>query len=131
MNIEGGCHCGAITFTAEVNPEQVLLCNCTDCQQMSGAPMRAVVVAPVDTFTINGKPKHYVKTAESGSKRNQAFCPECGTHLYASSDNAPAVMIRVGCVKQRAQLAPKKQLWVRSALPWLHDLQNIPGAEKQ
>ena len=31
---------------------------------------------------LAGKPKEYVKTAESGGKRAQGFCPDCGTAIY-------------------------------------------------
>ena len=33
MKIDGGCHCGAITYEAEVDPEKTSICHCTDCQQ--------------------------------------------------------------------------------------------------
>ena len=45
MKIDGGCHCGAIRFEAEVNPRRTIICHCTDCQTISGAPYRVNVVA--------------------------------------------------------------------------------------
>ena len=39
--------------------------------------------------------------------------------------------LRVGNVVQRAQLAPKRQMWCRSALPWASDLGGLPGAERE
>jgi hypothetical protein len=38
MKIDGRCHCGYVTFEAEADPETTTICNCTDCQTMSGAP---------------------------------------------------------------------------------------------
>ena len=43
MKVEGGCHCGAIAFEAEINPDNVSICHCGDCQTLSGAPFRASV----------------------------------------------------------------------------------------
>lgn len=132
MRIEGSCHCGRISFTAEVDPAQVAVCHCTDCQVISGAPMRAVIPAPVAGFELRGEPKRYIKVAESGNRRVQAFCPDCGTALYASApEGATHVMIRVGCVKQRAELVPGRQLWQRSSMPWLSRLADIPGVLDQ
>jgi len=37
MKIDGRCHCGYVSFEAEADPETTTLCNCTDCQTMSGA----------------------------------------------------------------------------------------------
>ena len=40
MKIDGGCHCGYITYTAEIDPETSGLCHCTDCQTLSGSAFR-------------------------------------------------------------------------------------------
>jgi hypothetical protein len=132
MQINGSCHCGAVSFTALIDPSRVMLCHCTDCQVLSGAPFRAVVAAPIETFTQSGSVKAYVKTAESGNRRAQVFCPECGTPLYATApENPTSVVIRLGCVEQRAQLAPAVQIWQHSALPWLSELASVAGSAKQ
>ena len=137
MKIEGGCHCGAISFEADVDPDRVALCHCTDCQQISGAPYRASVPALAEKLTLRGTPKHYVKTAESGNKRLHGFCGECGSAIYATtpdattsdattSDDSRVFNLRVGAIKQRAALVPKIQGWCRSAMPWINDLASIP-----
>jgi len=133
MHIEGGCHCGFIQYEAEVNPETVGICHCTDCQTLSGTAFRTVVPAPKEGFKLlAGQPKVYVKTAESGNKRAQAFCPECGSPIYATSATDPQVYgIRVGTAKQRAQLVPKRAVWCRSAVGWLGELGSVRKIEKQ
>jgi hypothetical protein len=34
MKIDGRCHCGYIAYEAEIDPENVLVCHCTDCQTL-------------------------------------------------------------------------------------------------
>jgi len=85
MQINGACHCGKISFTAEIDPSRVMLCHCNDCQVLSGSPFRAVVAASIGTFQLQGEPKAYIKVAESGNRRAQMFCPDCGTPLYAAA----------------------------------------------
>jgi hypothetical protein len=132
MHIDGACHCGAISFTAEVDPTRVMVCHCTDCQVMSGSAFRAVIAVPVDNFELHGEPKRYVKVAESGNRRAQAFCPKCGTPLFATAtENATWVSVRLGCVRQRAQLRPAAQIWQHSAMPWLSELASVPGSSEQ
>jgi hypothetical protein len=132
MKIDGACHCGEITFTAEIDPSRVMLCNCTDCQIQSGAPFRMVVLAPMEGFELHGQPRSYVKVAESGNRRAQMFCPTCATPLFASApENPTSVSIRLGCVKQRGELMPAAQIWKRSALPWLADIHSIPASLQQ
>jgi len=133
MKIDGSCHCGNITFVAEIDSEKVRVCHCTDCQNSTGSAYRVNVPAAKDKFELRGgKPKLYVKTAESGNKRVQAFCPECGTPLYSAAPVDPQFfMLRVGTVRQRAQLEPKSQQWCRSALGWAMDLNGVPRHAKQ
>ena len=132
MNIDGSCHCGHITYKAVVDPEKVKICHCTDCQTLSGTAFRTLV--PAETFTLlSGEPKIYVKTGDSGAKRQQSFCPECGSPIYSASaeDSDKIYTIRLGTVRQRDQLPPKLQYWFRSALSWLAKLDAIPKSEKQ
>ena len=80
MKIDGRCHCGYITYEAEIDPDKTLICHCTDCQTLSGSAFRVVAYTREDAFTLlSGELKAYVKTSESGNKRPQSFCPECGT----------------------------------------------------
>lgn len=128
MQIDGSCHCGAVSFSALVDPGRVMVCHCTDCQVLSGAPFRAVVVAPAETLKVQGVTKRYIKVAQSGNRRAQVFCPECATPLWATApENATSVVIRLGCVAQKAQLRPAVQIWQHSAVPWLADLCTVPG----
>jgi hypothetical protein len=134
MKINGACHCGAITYEAEVDPEMSRICHCSDCQTMSGAPYRAIVVAKEEDFHIlTGEPKLYVKTAESGNKRAQGFCGDCGTALFATSvGEGPKIYgLRLGAINQRDQIRPTGQIWTASAQPWVYHLADIPGVEKQ
>jgi hypothetical protein len=134
MKIDGACHCGAITYEAEIDPAGVRLCHCADCQTLSGSAFRVVVSAADGSFTLlSGQPKIYIKTAESGAQRAQAFCPDCGTAIYATSggDGPKKYGLRVGTIRQRAELRPARQYWCRSALDWAMDLRAIPRSEQQ
>jgi hypothetical protein len=134
VKVDGSCHCGQIRYEAKVDPDKVVICHCTDCQTLSGSAFRTVVPTNEDSFKLlSGEPKVYVKTGESGNKRVQTFCPECGTPIYSSAvgDHPKVVGLRVGTIRQRDQPIPGDQLWFRSAQPWLQDLQTIRKREKQ
>lgn len=133
MKIEGRCHCGQITYEAVVDADKVTICHCTDCQMLTGSAFRANVQAPAETFVLRGgQPKIYIKTAESGTKRAHAFCPNCGTPIYSSAiTDPPTYSLRVGGIKQRAELRPMRQIWCRSALPWSMDLRGVEHLSRQ
>lgn len=134
MKVDGGCHCGQIKFRAEIDPEQVEICHCTDCQSLSGSAYRTVASADANSLELlSGKPKLYAKLAEDGSQRLQAFCPECGSPLYSAPPEGEKGYfgIRVGALNQRDQLVPKTQYWARSAQPWTQDLTGMPKIETE
>ena len=134
MQIDGSCHCGAIRYRADIDETKVRICHCGDCQTLSGGPFRVMVSTPEDNFTLlTGTPKIYLKTADSGNVRQQAFCGDCGTPLYATShDGGPRqIGLRVGAIKQRDQLIPNRQFWRRSAQGWLDGIATIPSVETQ
>ena len=130
MKIDGSCHCGKISYEAEIDPESVVICHCTDCQTLSGSAFRTVAPSEEGSFRLlAGQIKVYIKTAESGAKREQAFCPECGTPIYATSvgDGPKIHGIRAGTIRQRDNLAPVKQFWTRSAQHWLPEIMSTAG----
>ena len=133
MHVSGGCHCGKINFEAEIDPQAVAICHCTDCQTLSGTAFRTVVSTKKnDLKLLTGEPNVYIKTAESGNKRAQAFCPDCGTPLWATSPTDPQVYgLRVGAIRQRNELKPRRQVWARSAQGWLSELGSMTRLEKQ
>lgn len=132
MRVDGQCHCGKIAYEAEVDPARSAICNCTDCQTFSGSPWRASAPATSERFRlIRGTPKTYVKTADSGAKRVQAFCGDCGSAIYSTTVENPTIFnLRLGALKQRAELPPKRQIWMDSALPWARDITGVPGVPR-
>jgi hypothetical protein len=134
MKVDGGCHCGNIRYEAEVDPATVVICHCTDCQTLSGSAFRTVVPTKEGSFRLlSGVPKVYVKTGESGNRREQTFCPNCGTPIYSGpiGDGATVVSLRVGTIRQRDQVVPTDQYWFRSAQAWLSALPTIKRRETQ
>ena len=53
MKIDGNCHCGEIAFSAEIDPDQVSICHCSDCQVLTGTAFRTTV--PVARRVVIGR----------------------------------------------------------------------------
>ena len=133
MHIEGSCHCGAVGYEGRNRSGQgrhLSLHGLSD-------QFRRALSAPTCrwlsiTFHLRGEPKTYVKTAASGNRLVLAFCGGCGSALYSAKLDNPVVFnLRLGAVKQRAQLTPKAQFWCNSAMPWVMDISRIPQSPDQ
>ena len=133
MKIDGACLCGAIRYSAEIDPDKVIVCHCTDCQIGSGGAFRwGTVIARAQFVLEAGAPKFYRKIAESGRARSLAFCGDCGTSLYGTqADDPQSYSLRLSTARQAAQLKPMAQIWDRSRVAWLGEVDQLPRFETQ
>ncbi len=133
MKVDGRCHCGRISYEATIDPAEVSICHCSDCQMLTGSAWRVSVFAAPDAFSLlSGEPRRYVKIADNGVRRIQAFCPDCGSPVYSSDLVHPSrYWLRVGCLSQRAELPPMQQIWCRSALPWSSNIEGVEAMDRQ
>jgi hypothetical protein len=135
MRIDGACHCGFITIEGEADPEKTQICHCTDCQTGTGSAFRVSISVPGASFKMTGQPVLYLKTtADSGRPRVQAFCPKCGSPIYSTTPGdgvQPSYTVRVGILRQRDQLVPRRQQWFGSARAWVTELGSVAKFEKQ
>lgn len=130
MDVNGQCHCGQVRFEATIDPERVTICHCTDCQVLTGSPFRVTVPAPRSSIRVTGETKVYVKIGGSGARRLLHFCPECGTPLFSHGEAEGGDWgIRWGSIRQHGDLPPTQQIWCRSAVPWLGEIDAVPGRQ--
>jgi hypothetical protein len=55
MKVTGHCHCGHITYEAEVDPATVRVCHCIDCQKLTGTAFRAAIASLPGTFVLKSR----------------------------------------------------------------------------
>ena len=129
MKITGSCLCRAINYEADVDPEMVAICHCTDCQINSGTAYGVVISIIDQNFClVKGQLSFFQKIADNGAKRDLAFCSACGTRIFSKpGDGSKGLFaLRLGTVDQRENFIPKHQIFSKSALSWVSDLTSIP-----
>ena len=118
MKVDGRCLCGYLSYEAEVDENLVEICNCTDCQALSGSAFRVNVPVIDGMFRfLSGDPKTY--------------CPACGTSVYSRPEDGKDGFfgLRVGSLRQRADLIPRAQCWRSSAQAWIDHIADLPAFE--
>ena len=134
MKIDGSCHCGNITYEADVNTDEIYICHCADCQSISGSPFRWAVTISEENFNLlSGQPKIYVKKSDSGNTSHQLFCPDCASPIYSTSvvEGPKYFNLRLGTARQRSELIPKIELWCRSAQQWARNQEGTKQIDTQ
>ena len=133
MKIDGRCHCGSISYEADIDPDRVSICHCTDCQSLTGSPFRVTIMTSRGNLRLTGRePRTYVKTGDNGRRRIQQFCPDCGSPMFTTGEGTDAQIwgIRWGSVRQRIALVPRRQIWCGSAVAWIDAIGELPGVDR-
>jgi len=86
MQVEGGCHCGAVRFTAEVPPAVELLdCNCSICS-LTG--FEHLIVPHGDFRLLSGAEALTVYRFGTGAAEH-LFCRICGVKSFYQPRSHP------------------------------------------
>ena len=128
-NMNGGCLCGDVRYSAAGEPRVISTCHCTDCQKQSGSAFVEVVAVPGEAFKLQGKLKTFSIAGDSGRKKHSKFCPRCGTALVVEAEGFPGMaLIMGGTLDDPSCLKPTMALFCDSAQPWLaidHEMTNF------
>jgi hypothetical protein len=114
----GHCLCGAVRFRLSAEPLAARVCWCRDCQHLSANGMVNILVSTA-AIEISGQLSEFVRTAASGNKIRQRFCPSCGSPMFANSSTRPEVTaVRVGSLDDPSSVRPTMNIWSSSAPAW-------------
>lgn len=118
--ITGGCLCGKVRYSADVEPVFTGVCHCRNCQKESGGAFAIVVGVPQPALTVQGQVKTYADRGDSGKAMYRHFCPECGSTLMDEAEAMPGVtMIQAGTLDDASWVKPAMQIYCDSAQPWV------------
>ena len=118
--IVGGCLCGKVRYSADVEPVFTGLCHCHNCQKESGSAFAIVVGIPKSAVSLLGELKTYADKGDSGKPMYRRFCPECGSTIMDEAEALPGIlMIQVGTLDDASWVRPTTQIYCDSAQPWL------------
>ena len=94
---EGGCHCGAVRYSVEIDPmAQALACNCSICGR-TGAYLQ--FVSP-DKFTLEQGADNLTDYQFNKQVIHHLFCKTCGVRSFArgKGPKGDMVAINVRCI---------------------------------
>ncbi len=98
MKFRGSCHCGKVAYEVDGTLDSAMACNCSMCQR-KGSLLWFVPRTQFQLLTPDESAATYLFNKHAIKHR---FCPACGIHPYAESQNArgePTVAINVRCLE--------------------------------
>ena len=116
MMLTGGCQCGAIRFTAEVERADGYWCHCRMCQRASGNVAAAFVNAPKADVSWEGERAFFM----SSPFGRRGFCGTCGTPVSFDYPDSAKMDLTVGALDDPALAPLTSHFGVESRVPgWI------------
>ena len=146
MDITGGCACGRVRYSANIENHDAYLCHCRMCQRASGNVSLAMKTLPQSDVTWEREPEYY----QSSAIARRGFCSACGTSLtFQYVEGTDKLDLIVGTFDDPSPFVPKHHFgaesmhraWLNtSGLPemrsedyqplvnrWMDKVGNLPG----
>jgi len=128
---KGGCLCGSVRFSCTAEPAFTAYCHCNDCQRAGGSPFAVNLMAPSESFSVEGKSQTYTVVGDSGKDVHRHFCPKCGSGIYLQSDAVPGqVFLKAGTLDDAGWVKPELHMFTASKQPWINLADSLPQYER-
>ena len=127
MELTGGCHCGAVRFTAANAPTDTELCHCSMCRRAVGSIHMASVSAARADIAWEGAPATYASSLIA----TRGFCARCGTPLWFAYNDSDRLDLMAGAIDQADALRPATHFGVEGRLEAFRHLEGLPEKRTQ
>jgi len=93
----GGCHCGAVRYEVDMEPEQAMVCNCSHCH-IKGLVL--TFVSPEQFRLTKGSEDELTDYQFNKKTIHHFFCPVCGVESFARGKKGEETMyaINLRCI---------------------------------
>lgn len=121
--MSGGCQCGRVRYTAEIDGDEAYLCHCRMCQRATGGVSIAFRNVAKAAVTWDREPDRY----RSSPFAQRGFCSACGTPLTFEFDDGPNLDLTVGSFDDPSRFRPTSHFGKESWYPAWLDTGTLPA----
>ena len=119
----GGCQCGRIRYTAQIDSDNAILCHCRMCQRATGGVSVAYKgEIRKDAIAWSREPDWY----ESSPIAHRPFCSACGTPLGFAYPDSELMDLTVGSFDDPSRFRPALHFAVESMHEAWIDTSGLP-----
>lgn len=98
MRYEGGCHCGAVHFHADMDLSNPITCNCSYCTQRGSI----LAFTPAENFVLESGEDKLTEYRFNTETIQHLFCSVCGMESFARGampDGTKMAAVNVRCLE--------------------------------
>jgi len=117
--ITGGCHCGAVRYELHPPLGAQFLCQCRNCQQLSGSAFSTLILVPKRALVLTGPTSAHIYDNGGGTGlRQRVFCSRCGSPIHGGNPAEVCVTISGSSLDDPSLFAPREIIHHDEARPW-------------
>jgi len=121
LPLSGQCICGAIAYHCESEPKFTLMCQCRQCQRITGTGHSAQFAVAAEKTSLSGSLQTYTLTSNQGNEVVSAFCGTCGNPIYKKTSMMPDMLLfHAATLDDPGQFKPQMVVYTDTAQPWDH-----------
>lgn len=121
------CQCGQLKVHCTGDAARVSMCHCLACQRRTGAPFSAQSRFARAQVRTEGESKAWTRTAATGNRVTQHFCPTCGSTVWWELSGFPDVIaVALGAFADPAYPPPTVCVWEETRHPWTDAIATLP-----
>ena len=121
--LSGGCQCGRIRYTVEIEDFDAYLCHCRMCQRATGGVSIAFKNVPKARRQWGSEPEWY----QSSPIAKRPFCSACGTPLGFEFLEGENCDLTVGSFDDASSFRPVSQFGIESRHDAWSNTRDLPG----
>ena len=110
LDLEGGCHCGAVRYRARGADPVVAECHCSQCRRQSGHRFATTAAKNGDLTVQAGEER--ITWYRATPQAERGFCSLCGSTLFWRADGDDHTAILAGSVDEPNGLRLAKHIFV-------------------
>jgi len=110
QSMTGGCMCGRIRYTADVENDEAYLCHCRMCQRATGGVSIAFKNMKKADIRWEREPDWY----DSSPIARRPFCSVCGTSLGFAFPDSENMDLTIGSFDDPSRFRPKHHFGAES-----------------
>ncbi len=120
--VTGGCACGRVRYTVEIDNDEAYLCHCRMCQRSTGGVSIAFKNVKKADMAWAGEPDWY----HSSPIARRPYCRACGTPLGFEYPDSANMDLTIGSFDDPARFRPKHHFGVESMHRAWIDTEGLP-----
>jgi hypothetical protein len=121
--LNGGCQCGRVRYSVQVQDDAAYLCHCRMCQRATGGVFIAFKFVKKADVTWEREPDRYA----SSPIANRGFCSACGTPLTFEFPDSENMDLTVGSFDTPDLLTPTHHFGAESLHEAWLDTRSLPA----